>query len=239
VGGRYQLGSVPKRLRRRTNLIATAAAVVIGAALMVGILLVEGVRFDARTWAILLVVAAVVVLGIVVSVRSLSDVDRQVLDEAERRRIEPPGLDPLEGTGGGDVIDLDADPALDVVDLDAVRVPLRPGPIWSRRLVERPDLRWIAGDRTGLDVPAWLLDRRPRTIDPYDLITIRWSTIERFRVRAESDGPNIYDITCGPTPGMPTRWRIRRHEITDEVTLLDHARTVGRITIELEDSISS
>jgi hypothetical protein len=224
-------------LRRRVNLIATISMVAIGVALMVAILVVEGVRSQPRTWAILAVVAAVVACGVVVSVRSLSDVDREVLDQAQRRVVAPPPL-----AHGDAVIDLDLDPEPEVVgfvDLDAVRVPLRPGPIWSRRLVDRPDLRAITSDRSGLNVPAWLLEGRPRVIDAYEVVTIRWSTIERFRVRADGHGPSTYDITCTPAAGLPTRFRVRRQEVTDEVALLDHVRTVGRITVELEDSIAS
>jgi hypothetical protein len=70
-------------------------------------------------------------------------------------------------------------------------------------------------------------------------VEIPWASVARFRVRAESDGPDVYDITAVPGAPGPDRWRIRRAEIADEIELLDHIRRIGRITIELEDSIRS
>ena len=69
---------------------------------------------------------------------------------------------------------------------------------------------------------------------------IKASRSRRFSLSStESDGPDVYDITARPDAPLPHRWRVRRHEISDEIELLDHVRRVGRITIELEDSIRS
>ena len=92
---------------------------------------------------------------------------------------------------------------------------------------------------TGLDVPGWLVEGRSRVIERTDRVLIPWRSVERFRVRAGDDGPDVYDITAGPDVAGVRRWRVRRAEITDEMGLLDHVRRVGRITIELEDSIRS
>jgi hypothetical protein len=236
VSLRTRLGSVPGWLRLRPSQVAIVVAMATCVALLVGVLGAGGVAFDLRTWAILVVFALVAVTGVAVAIRSSSDVDRALVELADLP-TEPQGR--AAADGDDEVIDLDSDPALDVVDLDAVRVELRPDVLWRQRLAGRPDLLWIVGDRFGLVVPAWLIEHRPRVIDASELVTIRWPSIERFRVRAARGGPSTYDITCRAAPGGPTRWLVRRHEIGDEVTLLDHVRTVGRITVELEDSISS
>jgi hypothetical protein len=254
----YELGDVPKRLRRRANVIATGAMVAIAVALMVLVLVVDGVRPEPLTWVILAIVAVVVVAGLVLAIRALTPGERATLEAAERRVIEPP--DPDEPIADLDLqIDLVdrvvVDPmapipddqavlAADASEIDltqgpTVRVVLHPGPITRRRLTGRPDALVIVADAEALDVPGWIVERRSRMIERADRVVIPWASIERFRVRAERDGPDIYDITAHADAPPPGRWRIRRNEIADEIALLDHVRRVGRITIELEDSIRS
>ena len=50
---RYRLGSVPAPLRRRANLLATVAMAGIAGALLIVIVLIEGVRPEPLTWAVL------------------------------------------------------------------------------------------------------------------------------------------------------------------------------------------
>ena len=249
--GPYELGPVPKGLRRRSNAIATAAMVAIAAGLLMLVLLVEGVRPQPLTWLAVALVAVVVVTGLVLAVRSLTADDRASLELGQRRVLPPlPDEDDVgapdegdEDRSGADVTHIDLDDIdLDEIDLirgPVVRVALRPGPLMRRRLADRPDALELVADRDALDVPGWLLVGRSRMIDRADRVLIPWTAVERFRVVADSDGPDIYDITARPEAGAPDRWRIRRHEIADEVAVLDHARRIGRITIVLEDSIRS
>ena len=254
----YVLGDVPRPLRRRTNAIAIVAMTAIAAGLMVLVLLVQGVRPSATTWVVLAAVAAVVVTGIVVALRSLTQADHAVLADAERRVLDPlpgPGVVDLDLTAAehadarhgpdrpeldADAVVLEADAAsgIDLTHEPVVRIMLHPGPIMRRRLAERPDALLVVADRDALDVPGWIVERRSRLIERTDRVVVPWTAIARFRVRAESDGPDVYDITAAPGTSPPG-WRIRRNEIDDEIALLDHVRRVGRITIELEDSIRS
>lgn len=240
-------------LRRRST---TVAAVAIAVALMVIVLLVQGMRPQPMIWAVLGVVALAVVAGIVCAIRTVGHDERAALDPAERPVIEL--ADPVEP-----IADLDIDltvPALadplapipddqSVLDADAsdldltsgptVRVVLHPGPVTRRRLAGRPDALVVVADAETLDVPGWIVDRRSRMIERADRVRIPWRSIERFRVRAEREGPDVYDITVRADALHPRGWRIRRNEIADEIALLDHIRRIGRITIELEDSIRS
>lgn len=217
---RTPIGSGLRR-RRWADLLATVSMVAIALVVVVLVLTAGGERRDASMWAVVAIGGLIIVLGIVASARALT------ADGHE--------LDPLPGRGPEPEPIVD----LDVIDVDAVQVGLRPGPIWRRRLADRPDLLWIVADRDGLHVPGWLVERRSRMIEGTDRVTIPWGAIERFRVRADGDTGGTYDITRRPDGGSPARWLVRRREITDEVVLLDHARTAGRITIELEDSIRS
>lgn len=253
----YELGDVPKPLRRRVNIIATIVMAALAVGVLVIVLLVEGMRPEPRTWAIVGAAAAVVVAGVVLALRTFTAEDRATIERSERRVLEPPPVPLVEA----DVLDLDladrvlVDPlapvpadqevlAADASDLDlslgpTVRVVLHPGPVTRRRLAGRPDALVVLADAEALDVPGWIVDRRSRMIERADRVRIPWRSIERFRVRADSDGPDVYDITVRPDAPPPRRWRIRRNEIADEITLLDHVRRIGRITIELEDSIRS
>lgn len=215
------------RRRRWANLLATASMVVIALVVMALVLSADSSRRNGATWAVVVIGGLVVVLGIVASVRALRSNGEDDLDALPRRAPTP-----------RHVVDIDL-VDLDVIDVDAVQVELRPGPIWRRRLADRPDLIWIVADRDGLHVPGWLVERRSRMIEATDRVTIPWGAIERFRVRPDGETGGTYDITRRSDGGSPARWLIRRREITDEVVLLDHARRLGRVTIELEDSIRS
>jgi hypothetical protein len=254
----YELDDVPKALRRRANAVAMVAMVGLAVGLLVLVLLVEGVRPEPLTWAVLGVVVIVVIAGLVLAQRAVSVDDRATIERSRRRVLEPPSepslepdllldldltdrelIDPLAPVPEDqEVLDADASD-IDLTRGPSIRVVLHPGPITRRRLAGRPDALVVVADAEALDVPGWVVDRRSRMIERADRVRIPWASIERFRVRAESDGPDIYDITARSDAPPPRRWRIRRNEIADEVTLLDHVRRIGRITIELEDSIRS
>lgn len=217
-GDEYVLRPVPRRLRRRAHAVTTGACLAFGAvALLVGVT-IEGARFRATVWAVVAAMVASAGIGVAWFVRSLSSEDRRVLAAARRRVLEPlppPAQDPAPG----------------------LLVELRPGVVWRRRLTGRPEAWRIGGDARELLVPGWLLVVPPRGRDRADPVRIPWAQITRFRVRAESDGPDVYDIEGRGGDGAPSRWQVRRHEITDEVALLDYVRSVGQVTVELEDSI--
>jgi hypothetical protein len=263
VTGRSGSGAGPRGLGRRTNLVATAAMVVVAVGLLTVVLLIEGVRSEPATWAVLGLVGLIVVTGLFLAVRAITADDRAALPPTSRPILEPRSdVGPVAGEHAADAgPDLDltladaVDPlapvpadqavldagesSLDLTRGPAVRVVLHPGPITRRRLAGRPDALVVTADADGLDVPAWIVEGRSRLIERADRVLIPWASIERFRVRATSDGPDVYDITARPDAPAPRRWRVRRDEITDELTLLDHVRRVGRVTIELEDSIRS
>lgn len=229
---RSPLGSDLRR-RRWANMAATAVMVVVALVVMALVLSTESARRDGSTWAVVVIAGLVVVLGIVASVRALR---ADGTDGADR--TDDLGAPRARARAPAPVVDIDL-VDLDVIDVDAVQVELRPGPIWRRRLADRPDLLWIVADRDGLHVPGWLVEQRSRMIEGTDRVTIPWDAIGRFRVRADGESGGTYEITRRPDGGSPLRWLIRRREITDEVVLLDHARRLGRVTIELEDSIRS
>lgn len=222
------LGSAPPRRRRGADVIATAAMVAAGVALLAVVLVGDGIGSSAVTWSVLGALAIVLAgLGTVVVLRARRGRAHAGPD------VGAPSAEPVIDL---DEIDLDA-LDLDALDRSRIEVRLHPGPLWRRRLAERPDALVVVADAVALDVPGWIVEGRSRTIDRADRVVIPWGAIERFRVRAGS--PGTYDITARPDAGPPGRWRVRRDEIGDEVALLDHVRRIGRITIELEDSISS
>ena len=231
---RSRLGSLPTGLRRRAGLVSLLVVLAIAGVLGVAIVVIEGVRPEPWAWVVIGIVGAVLAVAIVVGVRSFSAEDRTALAASKRQVLEPHDV--------ADPFGIDAD--IDLVDIDltrgpVVRIELHPGPLMRRRLVDRPDALELVADGDGLDVPGWLVEGRSRVIERADRVEIPWSSVARFRVRADRDGPDFYDITAKPDAGGPGRWRVRRAEIDDEVGLLDHIRRVGRITIELEDSIRS
>jgi hypothetical protein len=217
------------------------------------------------TWAVVgtVLVAVVVLVGLVLAVRAArtqtrggsapaapradrpgSGVDRDQRDLGVRALAVDLDLgrhdaDPLAPIPDDQAV-LDADAgAIDLTRGPTVRVVLHPGPVTRRRLAGRPDALVVVADAEALDVPGWIVEDRSRTIDRMDRVVIPWGSIERFRVRAQRDGPGVYDITGRAGAPPPQRWRVRRDEIANEIELLDHVRRIGRITIELEDSIRS
>ena len=219
---RYELGSVPRRLRRRAATWTTLAMVAVALVLLSVIALFEGIRPSAATWLVVGAVVLACVAVVVVGVRRLDPDDRATLEAGHRRVLEP-------------LVDPGRRERLDVARLD---VELRPGPIRRRRLADRPDRRRLSGDAVGLHVPVWLLEAPPRGLDRFGLVTIRWADVEHFRVTASSDSPDTYDVTVRPDRGRPSRWRIRRNEIVDEVAVLDFVRTTGGLAVHLEANVA-
>jgi len=221
VDERYQLGSVPKRLRRRVNTVAFVVFVGLGFLFLVGVSVVEGMRPRPMTWLVL--GAAVVLAGgvVVLILRTLSPADRATIERAEHRSLPP--LPPP-----------DAAPVL--------RVELHPGFLWRRRLDDRhrewPDGRTLIADGSGLTIPGWLFHQPPRDLDRFAAQHLAWANITSFRVQADSDGPDVYAIEVTSGAARPARWRVRRREVTDEIALLDHVRSVGSLTIDLEASVT-
>lgn len=153
--------------------------------------------------------------------------------------LTSPGVDPLAPIPDDRAV-LEADASeIDLTRGPTVRVVLHPGPVTRRRLDGRPDALVVVADADALDVPGWIIEDRSRVIERTDRVVIPWTSIERFRVRVEPGGTQVYDITARPDAPPPRQWRVRRDEIVDELALLDHVRRVGRVTIELEDSIRS
>jgi hypothetical protein len=210
------LADVPRPLRRRTNAIAIVAMTAIAAALMVLVLLVQGVRPSVTTWAVLAAVAAVVIAGIVVALRSLTQADRAVLADAERRVLDPipdPGVVDLDLTAAEhehrrdgideDAIVLEADAAsgIDLTHEPVVRVVLHPGPIMRRRLAERPDALVVVADRDALDVPGWIVEGRSRVIERTDRVVVPWPS------NGSGCGPSATALTSMTSPPHPARRR--------------------------------
>ena len=153
--------------------------------------------------------------------RSISPEERDLIERSQRRILPPLAVPP----------DADRSP---------VRVALMPGRLASRRLGDRPDLRWLEADADGLTVPAWVIDGRPRTIGLRDTVTVAWGDIARWRVRTDSDGPDTHELRTHRSwcSGRSTkRWptlRIRRREVEDESALLDAVRSLGQLPVEVE-----
>ncbi len=227
-------GSPLPRTRRsqrlRVDLFALFSMVVVAVVLVAVVVSDDGSVRNESTWPLLGLVAVIVLLA---SMAAVVLIRRRPTVEAAP---EPLGTRPAADDDS--TISGAPPPAWEVIDADARWIELHPSPLWSRRLAEHPDALWLMADKEQMNVPGWLLEGRPRTIDKLARVAIFWSDIERLRVVAGTEAPDTYEITRR-TRTTPQIWRVRRREIHDELTLLDHARSVGRVTIELEDSISS
>ncbi|WP_258725472.1 hypothetical protein [Cellulomonas sp. NS3] len=218
----YVLGTLPRGLRVRASAISTARGLLVLLGTGVGLVLASRARVDGSVVTVVLVVAAALVAVVLVGLQSMTPYDRQLLRDTRRRTLAP--LDPTGRT-------------------PELTVALRPGPINRRRLRDAPpDLRSLTADLHGLRVPGWLIEGRPAGLRPADVVHVPWRAVRRWRVRADSEGPDVWVIDCAPTPGAPgtgtrARWRVRRPEITDEVAVLDFARAFGQVTVELEASV--
>jgi hypothetical protein len=216
---------VARRVAAALGLVAALGAVALVVAVAAG-----GVDLDRST--LLALGGALVAVGVAaVVVRAVASGGRAPID----------GVTP---DPGAEALELDDRFHIDLTELDltrgpVLRVELRPDPLMRRRLAERTDALELVADGDVLDVPGWLVEDRSRLVERTDRVVIPWSAIDRFRVRADRDGPDFYDVTAVSGAAGPGRWRIRRPEIADELGLLDHVRRVGRVTIELEDSIRS
>lgn len=211
------LGTLPRGLRLRLTAVSTAGGllVLLGLAVVMG--LAGRVRVDGSVLAGVLAVAGVLAAVTVVGLQTLTPHDRYLVRESRRRT-----LGPLDPTGREPV----------------VAVALQPGPVNRYRLRDAsPGLRWLTADADGLRVPGWLLEGRPPGLAPTDVALLPWHAVRRWRVRADSEGPDLWVVDCVRAPGAPGRWRVRRPEITDEVAVLDFARAFGRVTVELETSV--
>lgn len=240
------LGVVPRRLRVRLELLSAAggALVVLGA--LAGMVLLSGIRLAGSWWALIAVVAGALAVGVVLGRRALTPEDRAVVEDSRRRVLPPIDAQPVVLT---DVpIDLPAGRAGDrppgattaapPFGPDPLVVSVRPGPVNRRRLAGAPpESSVLVADQDALRFPAWLLERRPPGLAAVDVVVVRWDTIRRWRVRDQSDGPDVWALECTRSVGSSGRWLVRRGEVVDEVAVLDHARAVGRVTVELEASV--
>lgn len=235
------LGVVPRRLRVRLELLSAAggALVVLGA--LAGMVLLSGIRLAGSWWALIAVVAGALVVGVVLGRRALTPEDRAVVEDSRRRVLPPivaPTVAPIgvpTGRAGGPP---GATTAAPPIGPDPLVVSLRPGPINRRRLAGAPpESSVLVADQDALRFPAWLLERRPPGLAAVDVVVVRWDTIRRWRVRDQSDGPDVWALECTRSAGSSGRWLVRRGEVVDEVAVLDHARAVGRVTVELEASV--
>jgi len=227
----YTLGEVPKPLARRASVAITVTMGCAAVVLMIVVLHLEGVRFSAPTWLTLAAIAGVVSAVMAWLVRTISPEERAILRAAQRRTLPP--LDPRPATG-------------------SLQVRLQPGPIWRRRIEARseaggpahrssvPDVGgplFLEADQSGLSLPNWLVEGREKRVAPYDRTVVRWDAVTRFRVRSDSDGPDLFEITAADADGSRALVRVRRREITDEIALLDYVRSVGQTPVDLEASI--
>ncbi|MFS0702440.1 hypothetical protein AB6N24_20895 [Cellulomonas sp. 179-A 4D5 NHS] len=213
----YVLGTLPRGLRVRSSAISTAGVLLVLLGVAVGLVLASRARVDGSVVTVVLVIAGALVAVVLVGLQSLTPHDRQLLRDRRRRTLAP-----LDAAGR----------------TPELAVALRPGPINRRRLRDAPPgLTSLTADVHGLGVPGWLVEARPAGIRPTDVVRVPWHAVRRWRVRADSEGPDLWVIDCVPAPGTPARWRVRRPEITDEVAVLDFARAFGQVTVELETSI--
>ncbi|GEA86959.1 hypothetical protein CCE01nite_09080 [Cellulomonas cellasea] len=217
VEAEYALGTLPRALRVRLALVSTAGGLLVLLLAAVGTALAMRLRPGGSLAATVLVVAAALAAVAIVGRQTLTPHERHLVRES-RRRV----LGPLDAAGRS----------------PELRVALRPGPINRRRLRQAPpELVCLTADAQGLRVPGWLLEGRPRGLGPTDSVLLPWHAVRRWRVRADSEGPDLWVVDCVRVPGAPARWRVRRPEITDEVAVLDFARAFGQVTVELETSV--
>lgn len=213
----YVLGALPRGLRVRVSAISTAGLLLVLLVAAVVLVLASRARVDGSLATAVLVAAAGLAAVVLVGRQSMTPHERQLLRDARRRTLAP--LDP---TGRA----------------PRLAVALRPGPVNRRRLRDSgPDLTRLTADAEGMCVPGWLLEGRPAGLRPTDVVRVPWRAVRRWRVQAESEGPDVWVIDCVPAPGAPGRWRVRRPEVTDEVAVLDFARALGQVTVELEASV--
>lgn len=179
-----------------------------------------GLDVPAARWTFLIACLALALLAVAVNRLvwfTTSAADRLELREASNRPLPP--LAPVDG---------------------ALEIDLEPG--WSARDTTN---RQIVLDADGLHVPVWTINMAPRSLEKrgQPVVSVRWADIDRWRVRSDTDGPDLYEITTR-NPWFAThkpRWpnlRIERRVITDEIALLDGIRSIGQISIELETSLS-
>lgn len=217
VHDEYVLGTLPRGLRARSSAISTAGVLLVLLVTAACFVLASRARVDGSVVTVAFVTAAALVAVVLVGLQSMTPDDRQLLRDARRRTLAP-----LDATGR----------------TPELAVALRPGPIDRRRLRDAPPgLTSLTADAYGLSVPGWLVEGRPAGLRPTGVVRVPWHAVRRWRVRADSEGPDLWVIDCAPAPGAPARWRVRRPEITDEVAVLDFARAFGRVTVELETSI--
>lgn len=210
----YRLPEVPRRLRRRISALMFLVAVAGGALFIAVITLLSGARWSGGGWIGVTALVAFAVVAVKLTARWMSPSDRAAIDAAQRRVLAPLPRPPGRA---------------------AVTVALRPGWVQRRHLAAMPDdvaaaASRIVVDERALSVPGWLVDPGRHAGD--DLVEVEWSSVERWRVRAESDGPDLHELTVAGE-----RLTISRLEIVDEVALLDAARSFGAMAIDLEASL--
>ena len=172
-------------------------------------------------WASMAGIAGLLAVVAVSVARSIGPEERDLIERAGRRILPPLPRPP------------DAEPT-------PVRLALRPGRLTARRLRDRPDLGWLVVTPDGLEIPTWAIDGRPRPVGRLDTVTVAWHDIERWRVRTDSDGPDLHVLrTARPWFDGRTakRWPtldIRRRVVLDESALLLVVRTVGQLAVEME-----
>lgn len=209
----YRLLPAPRALQRRGSRIVTLTMLAIALVAIVLISTLEGARFDGITWFVLLVTAATFLGTARITYLRLSPDDRETLRLASHRVLDP--LPPA----------------------DAVEIRLAPGKRQRRRMT--PDSpSSIAVTAEGLAVPGWVLHVPPRRVGPDEIIHLPWSDVTKFRVCNDSDGPDLYHVTVRADGGRDPVWRVRRHEVTDEIALLDAVRAVGQQAIDLEADVA-
>lgn len=217
VPDEYVLGPLPRGLRARTSAISTAGGLLVLLGAAVGLVLASHARVDGSVVSVVLAFAAALAAVVLVGLQSLTPEDRRLLRDARRRTLAP--LDPAGRAPW-------------------LAVALRPGPVNRRRLRDAPpELASLRADAHGLVVPGWLVEGRPVGLRPTDVVRVPWHAVRRWRVRVESEGPDLWVIDCVAAPGAPARWRVRRQEVTDEVAVLDFARAFGQVAVELETSV--
>lgn len=217
VQDEYLLGTLPRGLRVRVCALSLAGGLLVLLGAAVALVLASRARVDGSAATAALVAAATLGAVVLAGRQSLTPDERQLIRDTRRRTLAP--LDPAGRT-------------------PQLTVALRPGPINRRRLRDTsPDLMCLTADAHGLRVPAWLLERRPAGLRVTDVVSVPWPAVRRWRVQADSDGPDVWVIDCAPAPAGRGWWRVRRQEITDEVAVLDFARAFGQVTVELETSV--